>query len=188
MVGWSGPKTSGKPAEGEASGQAAADRQVAPQARARLPEGQHVPGRQRQRRVRRDALAVDRQGGVRAGEGHGHTPRRQQPDAPEQDLQAGRVLGIADQPLGEGVRAPVPGARPGNAKPGLARASEVFDERPDARRLDQQRGRPLGVRHGTSTNRTRVPGASRAGGVRSRSHSTASVVPISRQPPGEGCG
>src|SRR5699024_7639146 len=36
-----------------------------------------------------------------------------------------------------------------------------------------------------STNRTIVPGTNRAGGCRSRSHSLASVRPMSCQPPGE---
>ena len=98
-------------------------------------------------------------------------------EAAEQDLDGRASLVVAQQPVAQAQGRPV--ERAGRAHPdvGEARAAEVFDH-----------GERTGVQdaqtHGTSTNRTAVPGASRAGGSAAGSQSRASVDPMSCQPPG----
>lgn len=102
------------------------------------------------------------------------------------------------------MRGRVQGARARNAEMRVARTPEVLHggERPgthDLQRLRNSRLRNSRIRHpgarisragrphaaSSVVNRTRAPGTSSAAGSRSWSHSTAPVVPISCQPPGD---
>ena len=80
---------------------------------------------------------------------------------------------------------PVLGSRSTDTLSGLgpARAAVVLDEHESAGREHLEGGGHVGGP--ASTNRTVVPGPSNAGGSRSTSHTTDSVLPSSCQPPGE---
>jgi hypothetical protein len=107
--------------------------------------------------------------------------RRGEPDVQpaERDLDSGRAGRVADEPVRESEGGRVEGARSRDAERRVAGAAQILDggKRAGMDDLDH-----------VGTKRTRVPGANSAGGVRCRSHSGASVVPSSRQPPGEGRG
>ena len=90
---------------------------------------------------------------------------------------------MADEPGPEPVGRAVGGAGATHPDGGPARAAGVLDEHEGAGREHLEGGAHAG--DPASTNRTVVPGPSNAGGSRSTSHSTASVVPSSCQPPGE---
>lgn len=100
-------------------------------------------------------------------------------EAAERDLERGRVVRVADQPVRQPERPTVEPARAGDTERGIARAAQILDGR--------QRARGEDLDH-AGRNRTRVPGPSSAGGSRAASHSVASVRPSSRQPPGEARG
>ena len=105
------------------------------------------------------------------------------PEAAEGDLEAGRALVVAHQPVAEGVAAPVGGPAVAHPEAGEPGPAAVLDrgERPGLEDLQH-------ALHRCSTNRTRAPGVSRAGGSRVMSQVTSSVCPMSCQPPGDSRG
>ena len=123
--------------------------------------------------------AVHQHVGRRSGDRDPVQRRGRHHEAAEQALDGGRVLGVADQPVGQPERRPVGRPRRGDAQvrvacrgPGPAAAPALRSGRRPARQPP------------SATKRTTVPGCSSAGGVRSRSHSDRVVCPISCQPPG----
>ena len=101
--------------------------------------------------------------------------------AAEGGLQHRGVLGIPDQPVAEGGGRRIERAGPRHAEMGPAGAAPVLHEGQGAhvQHLDV---------HDTSRKRTRVPGASSAGGSRRTFHSVTTVWPMNRHPPGETVG
>ena len=129
---------------------------------------------------------VDRRRGGGAGEGDGEPPAGPDGEAAEEDLERRERGVVPDEPGAEAVRAEVGGAGAGDADGRVPRAALVLDE-------DERTGGEHleGAAHGvspTATKRTVLPGASSAGGSRSTSHRTASVVPRSCHPPGDDLG
>ena len=110
---------------------------------------------------------VDGDRAGRAGERDRHAAARDDLEAAEGHLERGRGLGVAEQPVGQAQRRDVRG--PGVADP---EGAEARAGRGPARCVSgpglttSQRRRLI---EATSTNRTRRPGTSRAGGSRSRS-------------------
>jgi len=113
----------------------------------------------------------------------------------EGHLDRGPVGGVGHQPVGQRMRAPIRGAGAGDPKMGQAGPAEVFDQgqRPGAHDFQRRRtgakrlGGELG-RHRASQNCTHLRSVSSAGSGRWTSHTTASVCPISGQPPGDSRG
>ena len=117
------------------------------------------------------------------GDGHGDPAPGPHDQAAEQHLERCTVLRVADQPGTEPVGRAVGGAGATHPDGGPARAAVILDEHESAGREHLEGGVHVGGP--ASTNRTVVPGPSNAGGSRSTSHTTDSVLPSSCQPPGE---
>ena len=115
------------------------------------------------------------QGGAGADDqsGEGHLEHRR--------AGAGRLEPVADHPVGEVGRRSVEGAGPGDAQVRVADPPPVLDRHEAVGALHDEG-------HVSSRKRTRVPGASSAGGSVAGSQRTASVRPSRRQPPGEPVG
>ena len=133
------------------------------------------------RGVRRHAPAVERDAAPRAGHGEPRlAPVEARPEPADEHLEHGVAVVVADEPVRQARSAAVERARRRDAEVGEARPAEVLDERraaPTTRRRGDVMGSPPRI--------ARVPpGRSRAGGSASTSHSTASVRPMSCQPPG----
>ena len=128
--------------------------------------------------------AVDVGGRRGAREAHDDLAMGPQPEPPERDLEGCGAVDIADEAPAEAVGADVGSACPADPDGEVAHPAEVLDEgqRTGLDDLDVTSHRP------TSTNRTALPGESRAGGSRSASQRTTSVAPMSCQPPGDARG
>ena len=131
---------------------------------------------------------------MRARHGEPAAGGQRQAHPAEQHLERRSVLGVAHEPVREAVSRAVEGARTAHAEVPEARAPEILHEGAavsgehphDGVRSGRARESVGGAHHGTTrVKRTRVPGVTRAGSARAASHSTASVVPMSCQPPGE---
>ena len=149
-------------------GSHARDRQTDSEGRAG--RGVHCP-------VGVDGLAIEGEG--RRSTGHGEPGRLLEPrrKAAEQDLHASASFVVAEQAVAEAKGCAVERSGRAHADVGSTGASEVLDQGERTGLLDAHA-------HNASTNRTAVPGASRAGRSAAGSQSTASVDPISCQPPG----
>ena len=188
------PRTGGGPRPGQRVGRprpqhrrhvdAAAHGEVGAQARGRHPEGEDGAVGHLDEGGVGDRPAVDGRRRRGAGEATVTRPRARTTEAAEQHLERRAVLGVPDQPGPEPVGRAVGGAGAAHPDGGQARAAGVLDEH-ERRRWPAPRGPGSRRAASASTKRTVVPGPSRAGGSRSTSHSTASVVPTSCQPPGE---
>ena len=156
------------------------DRDVGPHPRARRPEPEPATGGQPLGPVDAalDAVHLDRR--RRPGQRHPDSGVGGQLEPAPGHLEE-RVVGtVADQPVGERRGRPVQRTGPGHAEVGEAGAAPVLDG-------GERTGARDGQRH-AGTNLTLVPGASRAGSLRSGSQRERSVWPSSRQPPGDSDG
>ena len=131
--------------------------------------------------MRLDAHPVQVRGEPGASQREPGRGREAQARPAEQELETRGARRIAEQAVAERESAAIHGARDADPVAEVARSAEVLheSERP---RLDDVKA------HGTASKRTRVPGESSAAGSRAASQSTASVLPISCQPPGEARG
>jgi hypothetical protein len=87
-------------------------------------------------------------------------PRR---ETAYEDLDAGVIFGIADQPVGQPERAAVGGPRLADADTGVARPAQILDARERSGGEDPQAAVHQAF---VSTKRTRTPGRSSAAGSR----------------------
>lgn len=194
-----GEQVGGPAAQHRPDRDATAERHIAAQPFDRPAHIEHGPRRHPYRRTPGGGAAVDP---YRTGRtGHGRRDVRTDPyrGAVESGLQGGGVRRVPGEEVRQPVRGRVQGARARNAEMSVARAPEILHsgERPGAHHLQRLRNPRLrhpgprasraGRPHTASSvvNRTRAPGTSSAAGSRSWSHSTAPVVPISCQPPGD---
>ena len=180
-----GAGVAGATAQHGRHGEAAAHGEVRPHSVCGPPQGELVPRAQAQGDAR--PLGAPRRRQRHGGTGHGDhdVPGRDEPQAAEQDLEAGGAGLVADEPLRERVRSPVERARRSHPPLLAPRPAEVLHqrERPGVEHLESH------ARHrSTGTKRTRSPGASRAGGSAASSNTDAAVRPSRCQPPGAGRG
>lgn len=96
------------------------------------------------------------------------------------DLEDGRRLWVADEPVGERACATIGGAAARDPEPREARTSEILHGSQRPRGEDGEGG----GHDPTATNRTDNPGVNSAGSERDGSHRVASVLPMSCHPPG----
>ena len=165
---------------------AARDRQVGAAGLAarefdRLARGQDVAGPGLEPSPARPLQSTE----VRAGESDGHRLDHAIPSARHRQLQGGIVRLVADEEVRDREARPIARPRDRHAQVAEPRPAAILDggQQPGLEDLEHvQAGGPMG------TKRTRMPGASSAGGSRCGSHNTLSVRPRSRHPPGEGSG
>ena len=122
----------------------------------------------------------------RPGDRDGHRRARAQPQAAEQALEHRGPVRVADEPVREPRGAGVEPARPSAPRggPGPAGRRPAPSADGPRRRAPRRTGSP-----GASVNRTRVPGAQGRGRLApSGPRGSRSVVPSSRQPPGDAAG
>ena len=128
-----------------------------------------------------DLMTFDRRGCLGPGERQHQVAVSAYLQPSEGDLERGRRVVLSQQPGTEPEGAAIGGSGPADPERGEPGTAEVLDQGQRTGRQDLER-----PAHGfSSTKRTDVPGRSSAGGSRSRSQMTASVCPISCQPPGE---
>ena len=129
--------------------------------------------------VWRDPSAIEQDRSPRTGDSEPGISAEPQTQPTEGDLDAGGTLGISDEAIGEADGASVERTRRPHAEVGVARTPEILHQAEWAGLDDGDR-----PRHGTASKRTVPPGTRRAGDAASEFQSTASVVPMSCQPPG----
>ena len=167
---------------------APADPHVGPEPGGRRAQSERAPIGQPEHRRPADGAVVDGHRAVRTGHRDEHPATRTHRQAAEGHLEHRRTLGVAQEPVRQPVRASVSRPRRPDAQSREAVATTVLDrrQRTGGQHLEGA-ARPL-RRHDASTNRTRRPGTSRAGGSRSMSHISREVRPMSCHPPGEDLG
>ena len=121
-----------------------------------------------------------------AGQRDGEAAAGPHAQAAEQHLEGREVFVVPDEAGAQSVCRAVGGAGVADSDAGVAGSALVLDEheRAGSQDLESRDHRDASM----STKRTRVPGVSTAGGLRSGSQRTASVVPMGCHPPGEARG
>ena len=146
-----------------------------------------------------DRGAVDVSGGGRAGQRHRAQPVRADDEAAEQHLDGrGALVVVGDEAVGQPQRRPVGSTRARHPDGRVPRTAEVLHDRerthlPDLQPPLRGAGGPVHLARFRRSVGGGVPShelhlrarGQQRGGSRSGSHSTASVRPISCQPPGE---
>ena len=196
-----GEQVGGEAAQHRLAGDAAGHRQVGQHPAVRHPQTQLRTAVQGERPTGPDLglLAVHdhEERGGRAGHGDDDVGERPDPEPAAGHLEGGGARGVAHQPVRPAQRPPVDGTGPRHALRRPAGTTQVGDHAQRAggehlqggaahrRRRRSGRGpRTPSASGPASTNRTRVPGESRAGSGRRASHSDRPVRPISCHPPG----
>jgi hypothetical protein len=165
---------------------AATHGEVGAQARGRHPQGEHRAVGEVDEAGVPDRAIVDAGWSRGAGQRDGEAAAGPHAQAAEQHLEGREVFVVPDEAGAQSVCRAVGGAGVADSDAGVAGSALVLDEHERAgfQDLESRDHRDASM----STKRTRVPGVSTAGGLRSGSQRTASVVPMSCHPPGEARG